>query len=60
MLWTIETSLKWERVQSPRKWFEDDSDEERKSKRKGKGKDEVQEPETLEDLEAMASGLLGR
>ncbi|CAD6571357.1 MAG: ATP-dependent RNA helicase dbp4 [Alectoria sarmentosa] len=43
----------------PRKWFEDDSDDEKKSKRKGKGKYEVQEPETLEDLEAMASGLLG-
>lgn len=42
----------------PRKWFEDDSDDERKSKRKRKGKDEAQEPETLEDLEAMASGLL--
>ena len=43
----------------PRKWFEDDSDDGRKSKRKRKGEDEVQEPETLEDLEAMASGLLG-
>ena len=43
----------------PRKWFEDDSDDEKQSKRKRKGKDEVQEPETLEDLEAMASGLLG-
>lgn len=42
-----------------RKWFEDDSDDERKSKRRRKGEDEVEEPETLEDLEAMASGLLG-
>lgn len=42
-----------------RKWFEDDSDDERKSKGKWKGKDEVQEPETLEVLEAMASDLLG-
>ena len=42
-----------------RKWFEDESDDGRKSKRKRKGEDEVQEPETLEDLEAMASGLLG-
>ena len=42
----------------PKKWFEDDSDDGRKSKRKRKDKDEVQEPETLEDLEAMASGLL--
>ena len=43
----------------PKKWFEDDSDDERKSKRKRKGEDEVQEPESLEDLEAMAAGLLG-
>ncbi|KAL9075674.1 MAG: hypothetical protein Q9161_001426 [Pseudevernia consocians] len=43
-----------------RKWFEDDSDDERKSKRKRRGKDEVQEPENLEVLEAMASGLIGR
>lgn len=42
-----------------KKWFEDDSDDGRKSKGKRKGEDEVQEPETLEDLEAMASGLLG-
>ena len=42
-----------------KKWFEDDSDNEGKSKRKRKGKVEVQEPDTLEDLEAMASGLLG-
>lgn len=49
-----------ERVKKrPKKWFEDDSDVERKSKRRMKGEDEVQEPETLEDLEAMASGLLG-
>ena len=43
----------------PKKWFEEDSDDGRKSKRKRNGEDEVQEPETLEDLEAMASGLLG-
>lgn len=43
----------------PRKWFEDDSDDGRKLKRKRKSEDEVQEPESLEDLEAMASGLLG-
>lgn len=37
-----------------KKWFEDDSgDEEGKKRRKA-----VQEPETLEDLEALASGLL--
>ena len=43
----------------PKKWFEDDSDDGRKSKRKRKGEIEAQEPETLEDLEAMAAGLLG-
>ncbi|KAF6236080.1 hypothetical protein HO173_005708 [Letharia columbiana] len=42
----------------PRKWFEDDSDGERTSQRRRKGEDDIQEPETLEDLEAMASGLL--
>ena len=42
----------------PRKWFEDNSDDGRKSKSKRKGEDEIREPETLEDLEAMASGLL--
>ncbi|KAK5991321.1 ATP-dependent RNA helicase DBP4 [Cladobotryum mycophilum] len=46
-----------------KKWFQDDSEEERaqKKKKKGKGKKvfEVdQEPETLEDLEALAAGLL--
>ncbi|EEU42958.1 uncharacterized protein NECHADRAFT_95387 [Fusarium vanettenii 77-13-4] len=46
-----------------KKWFEDDSeDEEKKSRKKGKGKGKViemdQEPETLEDLEALATGLL--
>lgn len=43
----------------PRKWFEDDADDVMESKRNRKGKNETQEPETLEDLEAMASGLLG-
>lgn len=45
-----------------KKWFEDDSDDERlqKKRKKSKGKVfEVQEaPETLEDLEALATGLL--
>jgi len=41
----------------PKKWFEDDSGEEKKFKRRRKASDD--EPETLEDLEAMASGLLG-
>lgn len=43
----------------PKKWFEDDSGDERKFKRNTKVKDQLHEPETLEDLEAMASGLLG-
>ncbi|KAJ4265056.1 ATP-dependent RNA helicase dbp4 [Fusarium torreyae] len=42
-----------------KKWFEDDSEDEAK---KGKGKGRVikvqDEPETLEDLEALATGLL--
>lgn len=45
-----------------KKWFEDDSEEERKIKKSKKGKGRVievdQEPETLEDLEALATGLL--
>ena len=45
----------------PRKWFEDDSDEGGNSKWKRRNEDvvPVHEPETLEDLEAVASGLLG-
>ena len=43
----------------PRKWFEDEPDDEKKSKRRMESGDEMQEPETLEDLEAVASGLLG-
>jgi len=45
-----------------KKWFEDDSEDEKKSKNKSKGKGKVirvqEEPETLEDLEALATGLL--
>ncbi|KAF7549071.1 hypothetical protein G7046_g8455 [Stylonectria norvegica] len=45
-----------------KKWFEDDSDEERRAKRPKKKGGRVievdQEPETLEDLEALATGLL--
>lgn len=43
----------------PKKWFEDESGDERKFKRKKENKASIEEPETLEDLEAMASGLLG-
>ncbi|EKJ73670.1 hypothetical protein NXS19_009396 [Fusarium pseudograminearum] len=41
-----------------KKWFEDDSDDEKKSKSKGKVIRVQEEPETLEDLEALATGLL--
>jgi ATP-dependent RNA helicase DDX10/DBP4 len=44
----------------PKKWFEDDSeDERRKTKRRRHVIEEVDEPETLEGLEALAAGLLG-
>lgn len=48
----------------PKKWFQSDSeDEEHGSKKRKKGKKSsgpvVQEPETLEDMEALAAGLLG-
>ena len=46
----------------PKKWFENDSSDERDDKAKeGRGGiDRIEEPETLEDLEALASGLLAR
>jgi ATP-dependent RNA helicase DDX10/DBP4 len=44
----------------PRKWFEDDPEEEEKTaRRKGRVIEAADEPETLEDLEALAAGLLG-
>ena len=42
----------------PKKWFEDDSGDEMKFKRNRRSADVVEEPETLEDLEAVASSLL--
>ncbi|KAK3174259.1 ATP-dependent RNA helicase dbp4 [Lepraria neglecta] len=45
-----------------KKWFEDDSGDETKSKHQKRRKHDekvMHEPETLEDLETMASGLLG-
>jgi len=42
----------------PKKWFEDDSDDENKFRRNRRVTNAVEEPETLEDLEAVASGLL--
>lgn len=49
-------------VKRQRKWFEDDLEEGEKGEKEGKkGKviEAVDEPETLEDLEMLASGLLG-
>jgi ATP-dependent RNA helicase DDX10/DBP4 len=58
-----------ERVQKkkPKKWFQQDSDDEQASGKKrktskGKGTrhaDDAEQPQTLEDLERMAAGLLG-
>ena len=57
---TEEGQLKDKRT---KKWFEDDSDDSKEKKRKkGESRDKgraVQEPETLEDLEALATDLLG-
>ncbi|KAK3307124.1 P-loop containing nucleoside triphosphate hydrolase protein [Chaetomium strumarium] len=45
-----------------RKWFQDDSDEERRERKKKKGGKKViemdHEPDNLQDLEALAAGLL--
>lgn len=45
-----------EPVKRPKKWFEDDSENEREFKRK---EESSKDPDTLEDLEAVAAGLLG-
>jgi len=43
----------------PKKWFQDDAgDEQQESRRKNRIIEINEEPETLEDLEALASGLL--
>ena len=42
----------------PKKWFEDDSGDERNSQRGGRIETSRAEPETLEHLEAVAAGLL--
>ena len=44
----------------PKKWFEDDSEDEFKfqQSKRGRGKEPDAEPDTLEDLEAVATGLL--
>lgn len=52
------------RHKKPKKWFDEaSSDDEDEGKKKGKGKKRAkkaqEEPETLEDLEALAAGVLG-
>jgi ATP-dependent RNA helicase DDX10/DBP4 len=43
----------------PKKWFEDGSDDEKAAKKKKRRVIEAEdEPETLEDLETLAAGLL--
>jgi ATP-dependent RNA helicase DDX10/DBP4 len=42
----------------PKKWFEDGSDDEKAGKKKRRVIEAEDEPETLEDLEALAAGLL--
>jgi ATP-dependent RNA helicase DDX10/DBP4 len=42
----------------PKKWFEDESADEKVDKSKGRIVEAADEPETLEDLEALAKGLL--
>ncbi|KAF2030169.1 DEAD-domain-containing protein [Setomelanomma holmii] len=41
-----------------KKWFQLDSEDEQKAKNRKKAKQVVEEPETLEDMEALAAGLL--
>ena len=45
------------KIKRRKKWFEDGSGDETTSKRRAQ--DIMQEPETAEDLEAIAAGLLG-
>jgi ATP-dependent RNA helicase DDX10/DBP4 len=45
-------------MKRPKKWFEDDSEDEKAAKKKRRVIEAEDEPETLEDLEALAAGLL--
>lgn len=45
-------------IKRPKKWFEDDSSDERKPKRRAFTKSSQAEPDTLEGLEAVAASLL--
>ncbi|KAH7385650.1 P-loop containing nucleoside triphosphate hydrolase protein [Pyrenochaeta sp. MPI-SDFR-AT-0127] len=48
------------KTRKEKKWFQSDSeDDEKTSKKRKKTKHVVKEPETLEDMEALAQGLLG-
>jgi ATP-dependent RNA helicase DDX10/DBP4 len=51
-----------EQPKKEKKWFQSDSEDEEKSNKKKRRKAKqqvVEEPETLEDMEALAAGLLG-
>jgi ATP-dependent RNA helicase DDX10/DBP4 len=50
-----------EQPKKQKKWFQSDSEDEEKTKKRKKAKatHRVEEPETLEDMEALAAGLLG-
>jgi ATP-dependent RNA helicase DDX10/DBP4 len=51
-----------EQPKKEKKWFQSDSEDEQKSSKKKRKKAKqqvVEEPETLEDMEALAAGLLG-
>ncbi|KAF1996874.1 DEAD-domain-containing protein [Amniculicola lignicola CBS 123094] len=55
----MEASEEEPEVKRPKKWFQSDSEEEPKKKKGKKGRHvHVEEPETLEDMEALAAGLL--
>lgn len=43
----------------PRKWFEDDDSEDEVARKKSRNAIEVEQPQTLEDLEALSLRLLG-
>ncbi|KAF1956265.1 DEAD-domain-containing protein [Byssothecium circinans] len=49
------------KAKKAKKWFESDSEDQSRSKKRKKGKKAhvVEEPETLEDMEKLAAGLLG-
>lgn len=56
----MEERVEGEEKRRPKKWFEEGSDEEVRSKKRNKamGSRGMDKPPTLEDLEALAAGLL--